>query len=38
MIYCLGLSDILNIDVAGAVKRKLEKNSRKYPALKAEVS
>jgi len=38
MIYCLGLSDTLNIDVAEAVKRKLEKNRRKYPALKAEVT
>ena len=38
VIYCLGLSDILEIDIAEALKQKLEKNRRKYPALKTEVS
>lgn len=38
VIYCLGLSDILEIDIAEALKQKLEKNRRKYPALKAEVT
>ena len=31
MIYCLGLSDVLRIDVSKAVERKLSKNSEKYP-------
>src|SRR2546426_9863240 len=31
IIYCLGFSDILNIDVSNAVYRKLQKNAEKYP-------
>ena len=31
MIYCLGFSDILKIDVSQALTRKLEKNRKKYP-------
>ncbi len=32
IIYCLGFSDILSIDVSNAVQRKLRKNAEKYPA------
>ncbi len=31
IIYCLGFSDVLHIDVSEAVERKLKKNSEKYP-------
>ncbi len=31
LIYCLGLSDALRIDVSEAVRSKLEKNAKKYP-------
>ena len=31
IIYCLGLSDVLRIDVSEAVERKLSKNTEKYP-------
>ncbi len=31
IIYCLGLSDVLRVDVSEAVERKLGKNSEKYP-------
>lgn len=34
MIYCLGFSDILCIDVSYAVARKLHKNGEKYPAAR----
>jgi NTP pyrophosphatase (non-canonical NTP hydrolase) len=33
IIYCLGFSDILNIDVSNAVYRKLQKNAEKYPLI-----
>ncbi len=36
MIYCLGFSDSLSIDVSEAVQRKLRKNAEKYPALEQE--
>jgi NTP pyrophosphatase (non-canonical NTP hydrolase) len=32
LIYCLGFSDTLKIDVSQAVRSKLEKNAKKYPA------
>ena len=32
MIYCLGFSDVLRIDVSEAIERKLSKSSEKYPA------
>jgi NTP pyrophosphatase (non-canonical NTP hydrolase) len=35
MIYCLGFADMLKIDVAEALRKKLEKTSEKYPALKS---
>jgi NTP pyrophosphatase (non-canonical NTP hydrolase) len=35
MIYCLGFADMLKIDVAEALKKKLQKTSEKYPALKS---
>ncbi len=31
LIYCLGFSDTLRIDVSQAVRSKLEKNAEKYP-------
>lgn len=34
IIYCLGLSDTLEVDIADALKRKLEKNREKYPVIK----
>src|SRR6266487_3721301 len=30
MIYCLSLSDILHIDLAGAINHKIRKNAGKY--------
>jgi len=36
IIYCLGFSDILSIDVSNAVHRKLEKNAEKYPVQEHE--
>ena len=33
IIYCLGLSDVLRVDVSEAVERKLRKNNEKYPAI-----
>jgi len=32
IIYCLGFSDILTLDVSNAVQRKLERNAEKYPS------
>ena len=32
IIYCLGFSDILTLDVSNAVQRKLETNAEKYPS------
>lgn len=32
IIFCLGLSDVLRVDVSEAVEKKLRKNSEKYPA------
>ena len=34
IIYCLGFSEILGIDVSNAVQIKLQKNAVKYPVLK----
>lgn len=34
LIYCLLMSDILNIDLAEAVRAKIKKNGEKYPADK----
>src|SRR5947199_8669750 len=31
MIYCLGFSDALNVDISEAIDRKLRKNGEKYP-------
>ena len=33
MIYCLGLSDILKVDVSAAIRGKLRKNGEKYPVI-----
>ena len=34
MIYCLGFSAVLDIDVSDVVARKLNKNGEKYPAAR----
>ncbi len=34
LLYCLSMSDILNIDLKNATLEKLEKNRKKYPAEK----
>ena len=34
VIYCLGFSEILGIDVSNAVQTKLQKNAVKYPVLR----
>ena len=33
MIYCLGFSDVLGIDVSDAIESKLRKTSEKYPVV-----
>lgn len=38
LIYCLGFSDVLGIDVSNAVERKLRKNSEKYPPVRPNLS
>ena len=32
IIYCLNFADITGIDIAQAVRKKIRKNSKKYPA------
>jgi NTP pyrophosphatase (non-canonical NTP hydrolase) len=34
VIYCLCLSDILNIDLSASIVKKIEKNEKKYPIEK----
>src|SRR5881409_4533563 len=34
LIYCLGFSDVLGIDISEAIERKLRKNAEKYPVMK----
>ncbi|SRR6266849_321821 len=34
VIYCLGFSEVLSIDVSNAVQIKLQKNAEKYPVPK----
>jgi len=34
LIYCLGFSDVLDIDISEAIERKLRKNAEKYPVMK----
>ena len=34
LIYCLGFSDVLDIDISEAIEAKLRKNAEKYPAAK----
>ena len=38
IIYCLGFSDVLHIDVSEAVERKLNKNREKYPTTKPQLA
>ena len=38
LIYCLGFSDTLGIDLSEALLKKLEKNSQKYPPVKPRAS
>jgi len=35
LIYCLGFSDVLGIDVSGAIEATLRKNAEKYPVMKS---
>lgn len=32
IIYCLNFADITKVDIAQSVRKKIEKNSQKYPA------
>jgi dCTP diphosphatase len=34
LIYCLGFSDVLGIDISEAIDAKLRKNAEKYPMVK----
>jgi len=34
LIYCLGFSDVLDIDISEAIETKLRKNAEKYPVMK----
>lgn len=34
VLYCLGLSDVLNLDLSDAVMKKIKSNERKYPIKK----
>ncbi len=38
IIYCLGFSDVLHIDISRAVERKLRKNSERYSAKKSQLA
>jgi NTP pyrophosphatase (non-canonical NTP hydrolase) len=38
MIYCLGFSDVLGIDVSEAIQRKLRKSGEKYPIAEPKLS
>ena len=38
LIYCLGFSDVLGIDVSNAVEGKLRKNGEKYPVVRPNLS
>lgn len=38
VIYCLGFSDVVGIDLSTAVERKLRKNAEKYPIEKPRIS
>jgi NTP pyrophosphatase (non-canonical NTP hydrolase) len=38
MIYCLGFSDVVGIDVSEAIERKLRKNGEKYPIVGPKLS
>ena len=38
IIYCLGFSDVLDIDVSQAVEQKLRKNGEKYPVAGAKLA
>jgi NTP pyrophosphatase (non-canonical NTP hydrolase) len=38
MIYCLGFSDVLGIDVSEAIERKLLKSAEKYPVVGPKLS
>ncbi|OLE70204.1 nucleotide pyrophosphohydrolase [archaeon 13_1_20CM_2_51_12] len=34
LIYCLGFSDVLGIDISEAIQAKLRKNGEKYPVMR----
>lgn len=38
LIYLIGLSDVLGVDLIKAANRKLDKNAKKYPAEKSKGS
>ncbi len=38
LIYCLGFSDVLGIDLSEAIKNKLRKTGKKYPVAEANLS
>ena len=38
LIYCLGFSDVLDIDISNAIETKLRKNAEKYPMVKTSLS
>ena len=38
LIYCLGFSDVLDIDISEAIEAKLRKNAVKYPTVKTSLT
>ena len=38
LIYCLGISDVLGIDVTEAIDAKLRRNAEKYPTIRVSQS
>jgi dCTP diphosphatase len=38
LIYCLGFSDVLGIDISEVVEAKLKKNAEKYPVMKTSLT
>src|SRR2546426_9925018 len=38
LIYCLGFSDVLDIDISNAIETKLRKNAEKHPMVKTSLS
>jgi len=38
LIYCLGFSDVLEVDISKAIEVKLRKNAVKYPVTKTSIA